>query len=185
MEDRDIVALYWARDEDAIAESERKYGSLCHRIADNILSSREDAEECVSDTWHRAWSAMPEERPDSLKAFLGRIVRNLALDRFRRSHAQKRDCGIELLLSELEDCVPAPVTVERTAETHEITEWIARWLMGLSAEDRALFVRRYWYGESVGTMARERRARPNALTQRLRRLRLALRTELESKGVSL
>lgn len=108
MEDAAIVALYWNRDEAAIAETQRKYGSYCQAIAQNILSSREDAEECVSDAWNAAWNAMPPQRPGSLSAFLGRIVRNLSISRWRRDRAQKRYAGLEVLLSELEDCLPAP-----------------------------------------------------------------------------
>ena len=101
MEDEEIVALYWARSEDAIRESERKYGSFCRMLAQNILSIREDAEECVNDTWYHAWNAMPEERPRHLRAWLGKVVRNLALDLWQRNHAKKRYGGMVLLLSEL------------------------------------------------------------------------------------
>ena len=87
MEDAAIVALYWSRDEAAIAETQRKYGAYCRTIAQNILGSWEDAEECVSDAWHRAWNAIPPQRPDSLPAFLGRIVRNLSLSRWRRERS--------------------------------------------------------------------------------------------------
>ena len=108
MDDAAIIELYWARDEDAIVQTQQKYGPYCRTIAKNILGVPEDAEECVSDTWHRAWNAMPPQRPDSLGAFLGRIVRNLSISRWRRERAQKRYAGLEEQLSELEDCPPRP-----------------------------------------------------------------------------
>ena len=128
MEDAQIVSLYWERSEDAIRETERKYGAFCHALALNILSIREDAEECVNDTWHHAWNAMPEERPSRLQAWLGKVVRNLAIDRWRLNRAKRRYAGMELLLSELEDCVPAAETVEDMAAASELGRIISRWL---------------------------------------------------------
>ena len=108
MDDAAILALYWARSERAITETDRKYGSYCRAIARNLLSSREDAEECVSDTWWKAWNAMPPSRPECLQTFLGRITRNLSLDRIRRAQAKKRPSDtMREVLSELEDCAPS------------------------------------------------------------------------------
>ena len=134
MEDRQIVALYHARQERAIRESEKKYGAYCHRIALNILTLREDAEECVSDTWLAAWSAMPPQLPQVLSAFFGRIVRNLSISRYRASRAQKRYSGLETLLSELEDCLPSPDTMERQLERLELSRLIGGWLERLSQQ---------------------------------------------------
>lgn len=184
MEDAAIVALYWNRDEAAIAETQRKYGAYCRSIAQNILSSREDAEECVSDTWHRAWNAIPPQRPDSLSAFLGRIVRNLSLSRWRREHAQKRYAGLDAMLSELEDCLPAPQGVEDVVEGRALTICIERWLEGLSREDRAVFLRRYWYGQEVRALAKEWGVGPNQMAKRLQRLRKDLRRSLEQEGMT-
>lgn len=108
MEDREIVALYHARDEGAISETAAKYGAFCLRIALNLLGIREDADECVNDTWLAAWRRMPPELPASLRAFLGRITRNLSISRYRQTRARKRYAGMEALLSELDDCVPSP-----------------------------------------------------------------------------
>lgn len=182
MEDQAIVALYWDRNENAIAETERKYGPYCRSIAGNILSSREDAEECVSDTWHRAWNTMPPQRPGSLSAFLGRIVRNLSISRWRQEHAQKRYSGLESLLSELEDCLPAPGGVEEAVEGHELTRRVEEWLESLGREDRAVFLRRYWYGEEVKALAKTWGVVPNQMTKRLIRLRKQLREMLEREG---
>lgn len=178
MEDREIVGLYFARDESAIRETDAKYGAFCRHIARNILTLREDAEECVNDTWHTAWNRMPPTLPASLKAFLGRITRDLAIDRFRASHAQKRYDGMELLLSELGDCVPGEMNVERQIEIAEIAGSVQNWLSSLKPEDRALFLRRYWYGDTVKELAMACGLTQNQAAQRLRKLRLALRAAL-------
>ncbi len=185
MDDGSIVELYHRREEQAIIESNNKYGKLCRSIALRLLGVRENAEECVNDTWHAAWNRMPPERPQSLGAFLGRITRNLSISRWRQEHARKRYNGIEVLLSELEDCVPAPGTVEEIVERRQLAQTISTWLDGLAAEDRRLFIRRYWYCDSVKELAEEQRKGANALSQRLLRLRKSLRTFLESEGVEL
>ena len=183
MDDLAIVELYHRREERAITESDKKYGALCRSIALGLLTLREDAEECVNDTWHAAWNTMPPDRPSALGAFLGRITRNLSVSRWRRDHAQKRYDGIEVLLSELEDCVPSPGTVEAELDRQQLARSISAWLDGLTDEDRRLFIRRYWYGEAVKELAAERGGRANVLSQRLLRLRTALRAFLESEGV--
>ncbi len=184
MEDIQIIDLYWARDEGAIRETDSKYGGFCHRLAMNILHSFQDSEECVSDTYGRCWDTMPPQRPGSLRAYLGTIVRNLSISRYRAFHAQKRFGGAEVLLSELQDCVPAPESVQRTVEAGELSGLISAWLEGLGAEDRALFIRRYWNGDPVKDLAGELGQRPNAVTKRLLRLRESLRRDLEKEGIS-
>ena len=184
MEDLQIIELYWRRDQQAITETDRKYGPFCLRIAMNILSCRQDSEECVSDTYQKTWDTIPPTRPDSLRAYLGRIVRNLSLSRYRARHAQKRFAGMEVLLSELEDCVPVPDTVQRTADARALADLIGRWLLSRSAEDRAVFIRRYWNGESVRELAAETEMSPNAMTKRLLRLRESLRKFLEGEGIA-
>lgn len=183
MDDLAIVELFHRRDEQAITESDRKYGGLCRSIALRLLGLREDAEECVNDTWNAAWNAMPPDRPQALGPFLGRITRNLSVSRWRREQAKKRNDGMEILLSELEDCVPAPGTVEETVERHALAAAISRWLDSLQEESRNLFVRRYWYGDPVKVLAAERGARVNTISQQLLRLRKGLRSFLESEGV--
>lgn len=183
MEDEDIVRLYWDRNERAISETDRKYGPFCHRLAVNILTSREDAEECVSDTWHRAWDTMPPQLPRSLMAYLGRIVRNLALSRYRASHAQKRYAGQEALLSELSECLPAKETVEGAVEGRRIAQVVARWLEGLPRRDRVLFLRRYWYGDPLQDLAGRAGLSAPQLAQRMLRLRRSLKAELEREEV--
>ena len=185
MEDSAIVELYWARDEAAIAESDGKYGALCRRTSEQLLRSREDAEECVNDTWGRAWNAMPPQRPDSLRAFLLRIVRNVSIDRWRTLRAGKRGDGLGTLVLELEDCVPAAPSAEAQWESRRIAAAVHCWLETLPAADRALFLRRYWFGASVAEAARDLGITANGAAQRLRRLRLRLKAALESEGVVL
>ena len=185
MDDLAIVELYHRREEQAITESDKKYGALCRSIALRLLGFREDAEECVNDTWHAAWNRMPPDRPRALGAFLGRITRNLSISRWRRDHAQKRYDGMEILLSELEDCVPTPGTVEENLERQQLARFISAWLDGLEGEERRLVIRRYWEGDPVKELAAERGEGTNALAQRLLRLRRGLRAFLESEGVEL
>lgn len=185
MEDTGIIELYHARNERAIAESERKYGAFCRAVAMNLLRVREDAEECVNDTWHAAWNRMPPDRPQSLKAFLGRITRNLSVSRFRAARAQKRYDGMEILLSELDDCVPDSRGVEETAEGYDLSGLISCWLDRLSTDDRTLFLRRYWYGDAVKDLAHLWNCTPNKMAQRMFALRRDLKDYLEKEGVIL
>lgn len=185
MDDLAIVQLYHQRNEQAIAETEKKYGALCRSIALRLLGFWEDAEECVNDTWHAAWNQMPPDRPQILGSFLGRITRNLSISRWRLNHAQKRYNGMEVLLSELGDCVPTHGTVEEHVDRRQLARSISTWLDGLEDGDRQLFICRYWYGDPVKELAAERGEGANSLSQRLLRLRKKLRTFLESEGVEL
>ncbi len=185
MEDNQIIDLYFCRDELALIETANKYGTFCLRIAMNVVNVREDAEECVNDTYHTAWNQIPPTRPDSFKAFLGRIVRNFAISKYRALHAKKRFNGLELMLSELGDCVPSTESVEREIEAKELTEYINTWLADLKQEDRVLFVRRYWYGDEIRDLARKCGVSGTQMTQRMLRLRRKLKGFLEEKGVVL
>ena len=182
MEDAHIIGLYWARDEEAIPASDAKYGGLCRALSRNILGSPEDAEECVNDTWHRAWNAMPPQRPGCLRAFFAALTRNLSLDRWRERRAEKRGGGLEVLLSELEDCLPAAGGVEEEVEAGELAWAIDRWLDGLDRPDRTAFLRRYWYGVPLQELAAERGEPPAKLAQRMLRLRRGLKKTLEQEG---
>lgn len=185
MEDQQIIELFFRRDESALTETANKYGAFCLRIAMNVLTVREDAEECVNDTYHTAWNQIPPTRPDSFKAFLGRIVRNFSISKYRALHAKKRFNGLEVMLSELNDCVPAMENVEQAVEAKELTGYINTWLEGLSAEDRAVFVRRYWYGDEVRDLAKRCGVSGTRMTQRMLRLRRRLKMFLTEKGVVL
>ncbi len=185
MDDKKIIELYFDRKEQAIKETEVKYGAFCYRIAMNILSIREDAEECVNDTYYSVWKQIPPTVPESFKAFLGRITRNLSISRFRAMRAKKRYSGIETMLSELNDCVPSSANVEQTIEAMQLSEYISDWLESLTEEDCALFVRRYWFGDEVQALAKACGVTAAKMAQRMLRLRKNLKAALEEKGVAL
>ena len=185
MEDSRIIDLYWARDEAAVTETDAKDGPYCRSIAQNLLGTPQDAEECVNDTWHAAWRSMPPQRPARLRAWLGRVVRNLSLDRWRRDHAEKRDGGIPLLLDELAECLPSPRTVEAALEAAALTAAIDAWLGRLPKADRVLFLRRYWYGVPLKDLAAWAGTAPDRLAQKMYRLRRSLKTALEEEGITL
>lgn len=185
MDDDQIIELYWIRNETAIKETEHKYGRFCHSIAYNILSVWEDAEECVNDTYQKVWNAIPPQRPNVFHAWLGKIVRNLSLNRYEYNHATKRYAGGDILLGEISDCIPDPGTVEAIIEAKELSGYISNWLDALPETDRALFVRRYWSGVGVSDLAKMIGTSPNKLAGRLFRLRTGLKTYLEEKGVRL
>ncbi|MBE6956996.1 MAG: sigma-70 family RNA polymerase sigma factor [Ruminococcaceae bacterium] len=185
MEDNQIIDLYWARSQQAIEESEAKYGTYCRSVAWNILSRPEDAEECVNDTWLRAWNAMPPQRPTVLRAFFGALTRNLSLDRWRRERAEKRGGGtVELALEELEDCLAAREQVERTVEAQETARLISDFLRGQTRQDRQLFLRRYWYLDDIRTLCRRFGMGESQVKSRLHRMRKKLKQELEQEGVA-
>ena len=183
MDDKAIVELFWSRDPRAIEVSQEKYAQSCQSLAERLLGSVEDGQECVNDALHRAWETIPPQRPDSLRAYLRKIVRNLAIDRWRSQTSQRRGGGLSALALELEDCLPAAPSAEAAAEGQEITACMDRWLDGLPREDRLLFVRRYWYGDALDELAGRFGGSPNRLAQKLYRLRGGLRRALEKEGI--
>ena len=185
MEDQIIVALYWSRDQRALGESQKKYGSLCFRLSENILASREDAEECVSDALYAAWRQIPPLIPRSLRTFLGRVTRNLSVSRYRADRAGKRSCGMDELLSELSDCLPDGCSVEEEADSRALSVTISGWLDTLSPGDRELFVRRYWFCDSLTDIAAQMEETPQQLAQRTYRLRKLLKQCLEKEGYTI
>lgn len=180
-----ILELYFRRDETTISETEVKYGAFCHKIARNILSTDPDAEECVNDTYLQAWNAIPPQRPDRLGVWLGRVVRNIAINLWNKNHRQKRYAGMTQLLDELEDCIPSPETVEHKIAEKELTEVINRWLASLTQNDRVLFMRRYWNGETIKELAKECGVTPGRLAKQMYQLRQKLRCILEQEGYTL
>lgn len=182
MEDERIIDLYWQRDQRALAETGQKYGAYCHAIAFGVLHDREDAEECVNDTWLRAWDSIPPQRPNKLSAFLGRITRNLALDRYDYNHAAKRSGSFDQLLSELSDCIPS--TRDDYAQL-ELSEILSAFLRELPEKQRNLFLRRYWYCESLDELARRYHMSLSAVKSSLFRTRNKLKFHLEKEGIGL
>ena len=183
MEDSKIIDLFWGRDEEAIRHTEMKYGAYCHTIALNVLSIKEDAEECVNDTWLRAWNHIPPQRPVNLRVWLGKVVRNSALNLWDRNHAKKRYNGIEALFEELADCIPSDDNAVQALEVKELSRHINDWLKSLSAFDRALFIRRYWGGEPLSALAKAWHTTPAKLAQKMYKLRCDLKSVLQKEGV--
>lgn len=181
MEDSKIIALYNERDEAAISESEQKYGKFCLVIAENILHNRPDSEECVNDTWLRAWDAIPPALPRSLRAFLGHITRNLAFDRYRKRTSGKRGGELTVALDELGECVAQTDSVEREIELRALGEAVDRFLEGLSERDRNIFLCRYYYTCSTAEIAQKFGMKENYLRNLLSRLRGRLRDHLEKE----
>ena len=181
MEDEKIVSLYWERNERAILESANKYGRYCHAIAYNILSSHEDAEECVDDTWCAAWDAMPPERPKRLLCFLGRITRNNAIDRYRYDSAKKRGAEVECAIEEYWECIP---NGEASAEDELILRGaINAFLSGLDVRSRVIFMRRYWYTMSVKEIAAGMRLSESYVSVILHRTRQKFKDHLTKEGI--
>lgn len=183
MEDRQIIELYWQRNADAISETASKYGAYCFQVADNILHDAEDSEECVNDTWLRAWEAMPPGRPDVLRMFLAKITRNLSFDRFRARNTKKRGSGeIVLVLDELEECLAGRTDVQTAYEGKELGQYIRRFVRGLSWQDGNVFVRRYFFTEPVSAIAGRYGLTENNVMVILSRTRKKLRLELMKEG---
>ena len=185
MQDYEIVDLYWARSEDAITQTGIKYGRYCRRIAMNIVASEEDSEECVNDTYMSAWDSMPEERPDLLAPFLAAITRNHALDLYRKAHSQKRGGGqIPLVLDELTD-VAGTDSTEDAVDTSILAGHINGFLAGLDKDQRIVFVRRYFYIDSLADIAKQISMSEPAVKSLLYRLRQRLKEFLEKEGYEL
>jgi len=183
MEDRQIIELYWARSETAIAETERKYGPYLRGIACRILSNPEDAKECVNDTYHSAWNAMPPHWPDALSAFLGKITRRISIDRWRKDRAEKRGGGeLPLALEELGECVSGGETPEDLLRSKELEDRFHQFLLSLPVVERRVFLRRYWFLDSVGDIADRFGFTQSKVTSMLHRVRNRLRAQLEKEG---
>lgn len=183
MEDNKIIELYWKRDESAIDESDLKYGNYCRTIAYNILYSIEDSNECVNDTWHNAWRAIPPEKPNKLQSFLGRITRNLALDRYSYNKAQKRNANLEAAIDEYYECIP---NGEFSIEDQLILKkLINNFLEGLDSQTRIVFLRRYWYACSVKEIAQKMKISENYVSVTLHRTRNKFKAYLEKEGITI
>ena len=176
MTDQEIINLYFARDEQAIVETHRQYGHSCMRTAMRILDSRPDAEECVNDTYLKAWNSIPPERPNVLAAFLCRITRNLAITRYRTLHRHKRNKDLELSLSELAECIPA------AEEDGTLRHLIDSFLRSADELDRRLFLGRYFHNYTVRRLAAAYGLTENAVSLRLFKMREKLRAALEKEG---
>ena len=183
MDDSKIIDLYWRWDERAIAETDSKYGAYCRAVSMNILGVREDAEECVSDTYARAWNAMPPERPGRLRAWLAGITRNLSIDRWRRNTAEKRGGGeAQLLLDELEECVSGSESPETELLRKELRAALNRFLRGLPERERAVFLFRYYHALTKEEIAQKMGLSSNQVKYILQRTRKKLADMLQKEG---
>ena len=186
MEDNQIVELYWARSEKAISETADKYGRYCFSIAYNILHSNEDSEECVNDTYLNAWNAMPDQRPSKLRAFLGRITRNLSLKRWEKYTAEKRGAGqVPLALDELQECIPATENTDQIVDDIVLVDLLNRFLASMPTEKRRIFMRLYWYLSPITEIATDFSVSESKVKMSLLRSRNELKLLLEKEGIEL
>lgn len=182
MNDAKIIRLYWERNESAITETKNKYGSYCFSIAYNILSNREDSEECLNDTWLKTWNTIPPQRPGRLRLFLARITRNTAFDKFRSNTALKRkNSEVSVILEELNDCIPAGNTIDDYITAKDLQDTINRFLRSLPRRDCNIFLLRYFYGDSVKQIAQEYNMTASNVSTLLFRIRKKLKDHLEGE----
>ncbi len=186
MDDRKIIALFWQRDNRAIPRTDEKYGNYCLTVAKNILGNREDAEECVNDTWLKAWNTIPPQDPKNLSAYLASITRNLALNRYKLQHTAKRGQGqTALVLEELQTILCDEDPVGQAVDRAELAAAINDFLSGLPQRKRHIFVCRYWYFDSISHIAARFGMTENHVSVTLNRLRAKLRDTLTERGFDL
>lgn len=184
MDDTQIIDLYWQRSPAAIGQTDKKYGPYCFSLAYNLLANREDSEECVQDTYWDAWNAMPPHRPGKPAAFLGKLTRSIAIDRYRRDHARKRGGDqVRLALDELSWCVADSRSLEEEWEKRALREALDRFLAALPPVQRRIFLRRYWALASVEEIAADFGYSRSKVSSMLLRLRKKLRAALEKEGL--
>lgn len=182
MDDSKIIALFFARSEQAITELSAKYGKLCMHIANNILNNKQDAEECVNDTYLGAWNTIPPQKPNPLQSYICKIARNIAITKYHANSALKRNSHYDIALEELEYCLLAPETIESHLRVEELSHLLDRFLATIDTRSRVMFVRRYWYSDSVADIAVAFRMRPNSVSVQLSRTRNKLRKFLIQEG---
>ena len=183
MEDQEIIELFFARSEQAIAQLQNKYGKRCLKVAGNILNNRLDAEECVNDSYLAVWNTIPPQSPDPLLTYVCHIVRNLSIKRYHANSARKRNSHYDIALDELEECIQTEETVENEIAVKELAEAINQFLGTLSKENRMMFVRRYWFSDSVADIARMFQISSRNVSLRLVRMRKGLKKYLEREGI--
>ena len=182
LEDSKIIELFFARVEQAIVELSAKYGTVCGRIARNILKNDLDAEECVNDTYLAAWNTIPPQKPNPLRTYIFRIVRNISIARYHANTSVKRNSIYDVALDELENCLTASLTVEQEISAKELSRQIDRFLATLDEENQMMFVRRYWYSDSISDIAERFQTSSNNVSVRLSRIRNKLKTHLKKEG---
>lgn len=183
MEDGKIIELYFARNEDAIVETDNKYGRYLNSVAYNILRSFSFAEECVNDTYQKAWDTIPPKTPQRLSTYLGKITRNLSISRLSYEKAQKRNVNLTIILSELDECIPK--TQGSIDDSLTLKYAIDKFLRTLQKEVRIIFVRRYWYASSIKEIARDYNLSESKVKVTLHRVRIKFKEFLEEEGVNI
>lgn len=182
LEDSKIIELFFARAEQAIVELSAKYGTVCSRIARNILKNDLDAEECVNDTYLAVWNTIPPQKPNPLRTYIFRIVRNISIAKYHANTSVKRNSYYDVALEELESCLAAFVTVEQEIAASELSRQIDRFLDTLDKESRVMFVRRYWYSDSISAIAEMFQISNHNVSVRLSRTRDKLKSHLKKEG---
>ena len=184
MKDTEIIELYWNRDESAISATADAYGNYCYSIAYNILQCNEDAQECVNDTYWKAWQSIPPQRPSRLATYLGKITRNLSINRYKWLTAQKRGNGqMELVLKELENCIPAVNDMDQIVNELVLSDTINQSLRDQPQADRDIFVGRYWHLYAIADLAQAYGMRESKVASLLFRMRKKLKCHLEKEGI--
>lgn len=183
MEDQKIIALFFARSEQALSALAEKYDKLCKKVARNIVKNEQDSEECVNDGYLAVWETIPPQEPDPLAVYVCRIVRNVAVNRYHANTAQKRNSFYDVSLEELEDCLGSWDDLDEEMAVRELSELLNCFLETLSQENRVLFLRRYWFADSVADIAERFQMNSNSVSARLFRLREKLRAYLVEQGV--
>lgn len=183
MDDERIIALFFARSEQAIKEVDLKYGKVCHKISYNILGNNQDAEECVNDTYLGVWNAVPPQRPNPLLTFICKIVRNLSIMRYRKNTAIKRDSTYDVALNEIEYSLSAQDTAESRSDARILARHIEAFLDSLSKENRVIFMRRYWFSDTYEQIAERVGLSEKNVSVRLTRLRKQLKNHLAKMEV--
>ncbi len=185
MEDNEIIELFLQRSQRAIAETDQKYGGRLQTLSMNILHDRQDAEECVNDTYHATWNTLPPERPNYFFAYLAKLARNFSFGKYDYYHAQKRCVTVVELSDEIENCIPAPNDLEQKLDSKEIGRIISTFLYEQSSEMRAVFVRRYWYMDPIKDIAEMFQISESKVKSILFRMRNKLREHLEEEDIHL
>lgn len=182
MEDEKIVGLFWQRSEEAIVETQAKYGKLCHSVAYGVLKNNEDSEECVNDTYVRTWNSIPSDQPEHLGAYVSKITRHLAIDKYRMNTAAKRSAATVSIFDELSEALP-DVAGDGMADRMVIRDTLNRFITSLTPENRMIFMRRYWYCDSIRSIASMMHMTEMGVKKRLARMREKLKDVLGKEGI--
>lgn len=185
MEDSKIIELFYERSEQAIVEVSKKYGRVFHSVSQNILNNKRDVEECVNDAYLGAWNTIPPQTPNPLVTYICRIVRNVSIKKYHSNTAVRRNSYYDLVLDELEECIASPTTVESEYTSRQLAQSIDQFLDTLEQENRVIFVRRYWFSDSVSDISKQLGVSCNVVSVKLSRMRKKLRKYLEKEGVCL